>query len=134
MLNCCIARKKAREERQSKQAAARNFSTTSLLSDEGETIDNDASMESTDENRFPKRSESDSEEEFFECVDEEEKDKDTEKKVRTLEEAEENLEEDKERQPEGRLKVCDDLKLLNSDEDMYIPITQVMCSMNIMLL
>ena len=31
-------------------------------------------------------------------------------------------------QPEGRLKPCGDLKLLNSDEILYIPVTQVLCS------
>jgi hypothetical protein len=28
-------------------------------------------------------------------------------------------------QPEGRLKPCGDLKLLNSDEILYVPVTQV---------
>ena len=37
-------------------------------------------------------------------------------------------------QPEGRLRQCGDLKLLNSDEILYIPVTQVIPNLLISLI
>lgn len=134
--------------------ADRNISTTSFFSvdtqisaGEGEVAEetdgkDEEKMEAKEQEvrRGSKRSESDSEDEFYECQgddeilegdgEEEGGAKETskdegEKGADARTETPEDEEEEKTLKPEGRLKVCGNLKLLHSDEDLYIPITQV---------
>ncbi|XP_071844702.1 rab3 GTPase-activating protein catalytic subunit-like isoform X2 [Apostichopus japonicus] len=115
MLNCCIARKKAREERQSLKEADRNISTTSFASaEDADTISNvQPDRKGAAKEGEPRGSES--EDEFYECEMENEEGPEDDAAIQESEEIS---------KPEGRLKVCGELKLLNSDEDLYIPVTQ----------
>ncbi|XP_072180720.1 rab3 GTPase-activating protein catalytic subunit-like [Diadema setosum] len=147
MLNCCIERKKAREERRKRQAS------TSVATDDAsarETRKNSADVDVEDApgssgservTRVVRAASSrsgesdDSEEEFFECDDitpPKESAPDLDEQMDTsLEDAEnkdvgneKNQQEEKAEKPEGRLKPCGELRLLHTNEILYIPITQ----------
>ncbi|XP_071792280.1 rab3 GTPase-activating protein catalytic subunit-like isoform X2 [Asterias amurensis] len=192
MLNCCIARKKAREDRQSKPQASPDSSSFSAPTPDQTPFSWNSSEAASPDNGFitPSASSSqltrdelspvgdnpspvgddpvvtkdstdgwevtinsDSEEEFFECADDSYSEspsksasalESSEMEVEVGEESDEvDAKEDATRtekdggssmvksdsltikkKPVGRLRQCGDLKLLNRDEPLYIPVTQ----------
>lgn len=126
MLNCCIERKKARDE--GKKTSTPDNITSTCSEDAGKTGDHLGldNLKETDKGEMGKSwdSWSDSEEEFFECLSDTEELKgngqDSGKKGGTKEVA--TL------KPEGRLRQHGKLTLLHNGEPLYIPITQVGCT------
>lgn len=99
MLNCCIEKKRSREATQ----------TFSMRPDTCVPTQPDTS---TPTNISSELLTDDEDDEFFEC--------NTASGAPSLEEQEEGPSE----QPQGRLRKLEDLKLLNVDDDLYIPVTQ----------
>ncbi|XP_033842507.1 rab3 GTPase-activating protein catalytic subunit [Periophthalmus magnuspinnatus] len=97
MLNCCIERKRSRDEAHRGQSSGGTPPSTSVKKAE---TDKDAAPTTSWE------SWSDSEDEFYECVSD-------------LSESNNS-----ERKPEGRLKQHRDMRLLHTHQPLYIPVTQ----------
>lgn len=127
MLNCCIERKKARDEGKRGSVSDRSPGGSSGDAGKGADHSGDNSKETDKEKEVGKSWESwsDSEEEFFECLSDTEDLKgngqENGKKGGTKEGSKEpvNL------KPEGRLHPHGKLTLLHPGEPLYIPITQV---------
>lgn len=104
MLNCCIERKKARDD------------SRKVLDDGKERGHRDAAAFTSTKEASPGKSWdswSDSEEEFFECL----SDQGDMEAPQT--------EEGSKRKAEGRLHQHNSMTLLNSSEPLYVPVTQV---------
>ncbi|KAM4626858.1 rab3 GTPase-activating protein catalytic subunit, partial [Discoglossus pictus] len=115
MLNCCIERKKARDE--GKKGGG---SDNSGESSQNRTSDLGESDKSKYEVGKSWESWSDSEEEFFECHSDTEELKESARKSS----AKEDPKEAPLLKPEGRLHQSGNLTLLNTGEPLYIPVTQ----------
>ncbi|XP_068102031.1 rab3 GTPase-activating protein catalytic subunit [Hyperolius riggenbachi] len=118
MLNCCIERKKARDE--SKKGASGGHS-----SDSSKTAGDPAGSTDLDRGKYDVGkswdSWSDSEDEFFECH------SDTEELKESVQESSRKApskEEAATLKPDGRLHQFGNMMLLNSEEPLYIPVTQ----------
>lgn len=104
MLNCCIERKKARDD------------SRKVLDDGKERGHRDAAAFTSTKEASPGKSWdswSDSEEEFFECLSDQ------------GEMEAPQTEEGSKRKAEGRLHQHNSMTLLNSSEPLYVPVTQV---------
>ncbi|KAM8933756.1 rab3 GTPase-activating protein catalytic subunit isoform 2-T2 [Pelodytes ibericus] len=116
MLNCCIERKKARDEGKKGGAADWHTPPNRTAADPGETDKTKYEVGKSWD------SWSDSEDEFFECH------SDTEELKESGQEAtrksKDHSKETPVLKPEGRLHQSGNLTLLNSGEPMYIPVTQ----------
>lgn len=111
MLNCCIEHKRARDE--SRKEGGRDRKTSSengLLGPESGRPEGSGGSPGKSWDSW-----SDSEEEFFECL------SDTEEMKEVQGEGAKGTK----AKPEGRLQPHGKLTLLNSDEPLYIPVTQV---------
>ncbi|XP_028847857.1 rab3 GTPase-activating protein catalytic subunit isoform X2 [Denticeps clupeoides] len=111
MLNCCIERKRARDDGRKGTGVEKKGGC-----ENGRLAPQSASLTSASPGKSWE-SWSDSEEEFFECL----SDTDELKEVQPTEQERSASGRTK---PEGRLQPHDKLTLLNSDEPLYIPITQ----------
>ncbi|XP_075685314.1 rab3 GTPase-activating protein catalytic subunit isoform X2 [Rhinoderma darwinii] len=121
MLNCCIERKKARED--GKKGNTPDFSSDSTLHRPASNSMNSIAESEKTKYEVGKSwdSWSDSEEEFFECHSDTEELKESGQeaaKKPSKEEAKETL------KPDGRLHQYGNLTLLHTGEPLYIPITQ----------
>ncbi|KAJ0070544.1 hypothetical protein NL108_015537, partial [Boleophthalmus pectinirostris] len=96
MLNCCIERKRSRDEAHREQSPGGGSSDGAAASPSDGAAAPSTSWESW----------SDSEDEFYECVSD-------------LSESGHG-----DRKPEGRLRAHGDMKLLHADQPLYIPVTQ----------
>ncbi|CAN9506541.1 unnamed protein product [Ophioblennius macclurei] len=121
MLNCCIERKRARDEGRKVLEASKekesNFrhgcQTTSCASDSGTTAAASANTSTREGKSWD--SWSDSEEEFFECL----SDQGESDFSHTAGEKDGSK-----RKAEGRLHAFNNMTLLNSTEPLYVPVTQ----------
>lgn len=104
MLNCCIERKRARDEAHREGGKDRGRGPASFRA--GST-----STKEVPQGKF-RDSGSDSEDEFFECLSDQE-------------EVEEGGKDGGKGRAEGRLHPYNNMTLLNSTEPLYVPITQV---------
>ncbi len=101
MLNCCIERKRARDDARKSAGASDGVRSRPGPAE----VSPGKSWDSW----------SDSEEEFFECLSDTEEMKETESEKKTASKS----------KAEGRLQPHGKLTLLNSQEPLYIPVTQV---------
>uniref|UniRef100_A0A8C8R4W1 Rab3 GTPase-activating protein catalytic subunit n=1 Tax=Pelusios castaneus TaxID=367368 RepID=A0A8C8R4W1_9SAUR len=128
MLNCCIERKKARDE--GKKAYTPDRSPSASSGDTGKAIDHsvgDYQKETEKEKGEVGKSWeswSDSEEEFFECLSDTEELKGNEQENGKKGGTKEGSKESANLKPEGRLHPHGKLTLLHPGEPLYIPITQ----------
>lgn len=124
MLNCCIERKKARDDAKKAETTDRS-SSTSLYKAAHESAYSTESEKGKYDVGKSWDSWSDSEDEFFECQSDTEEltesTQDATRKQSTKEEAKEAAM----LKPDGRLHQFGSLTLLNNGEPLYIPITQV---------
>ncbi|CAH2305375.1 rab3 GTPase-activating catalytic subunit isoform X2 [Pelobates cultripes] len=120
MLNCCIGRKKARDE--GKKASATDFSSDKspnrTANDPGE------SEKSKYEVGKSWDSWSDSEDEFFECHSDTEELKESGQEATKKSSSKDDSKEPLVLKPEGRLHQSGNLTLLSTGEPLYIPVTQ----------
>lgn len=105
MMNCCIERKRARDE--ARKASDGNKDRDAAASPK-------PSVEGANKKSW--ESWSDSEEEFFECLTDQ-------GEMETLNPGEEKAV--RKSKAEGRLHRHQDMMLLNSEEPLYVPVTQV---------
>ncbi|XP_063789852.1 rab3 GTPase-activating protein catalytic subunit isoform X2 [Pseudophryne corroboree] len=120
MLNCCIERKKARDD--SKKGNIPNCSSDSALnSTANEPAESEKSKYDVGKSWD---SWSDSEEEFFECHSDTEELKDNGQEATRKLSAKEDAKETSALKPDGRLHQSGNLTLLNTGEPLYIPVTQ----------
>lgn len=139
MLNCCIERKKARDE--GKRGGVSDRSPGGSCGDAGKGADHSAdNPEKEKEVGKSWESWSDSEEEFFECLSDTEDLKGNGQENGKKGGAKEGNKDPVNLKPEGRLHPHGKLTLLHPGEPLYIPITQVrqrqlsqMCSVTLML-
>lgn len=118
MLNCCIERKKARDEGKK----------VINLEKQKDTVDRDYPKESDKEKGEVGRSWeswSDSEEEFFECLSDTEELKGNGQEGGKKGIAKESSKETLVLKPEGRLHPYGTMKLLHPGQPLYVPVTQV---------
>ncbi|KAL2081252.1 hypothetical protein ACEWY4_023105 [Coilia grayii] len=122
MLNCCIERKRARDDSRQKSGSSpegreRKVSgqENGRLASDGSTLSPGAATEASPGKSW--ESWSDSEDEFFECL------SDTDE-LKEAAAAAEGVKEASKAKPEGRLQPHGKLTLLHSDEPLYIPVTQ----------
>lgn len=128
MLNCCIERKKARDE--GKKANITDRSPGGSSGDTGKAADHsggDYQKETDKEKEVGKSWESwsDSEEEFFECLSDTEDLKGNGQENGKKGGSKEGGKEFTNFKPEGRLHQHGKLTLLHPGEPLYIPVTQV---------
>lgn len=125
MLNCCIERKRARDDSRQKSGSPEGARERKVSGQENgrlaTTTEGSRSLSpgpATAEVSPGKSWESwsDSEDEFFECLSDTEELKET---------SGEGAKEAGKAKPEGRLQPHGKLTLLNSEEPLYIPVTQV---------
>uniref|UniRef100_A0A4W4HI24 Rab3 GTPase-activating protein catalytic subunit n=1 Tax=Electrophorus electricus TaxID=8005 RepID=A0A4W4HI24_ELEEL len=115
MLNCCIEHKRARDSgsgRDRKEAASENGILSPTSTGAGPTLSETPLGKPWD-------SWSDSEDEFFECLSDTEEIKDV-----PADRAKGGAKEVGRAKPEGRLQPHGKLTLLNTDEPLYVPVTQ----------
>ncbi|XP_041431611.1 rab3 GTPase-activating protein catalytic subunit isoform X1 [Xenopus laevis] len=121
MLNCCLERKKARDE-----GKKGNPLYSSSESSVNKTASDLLSPVEADKSKYEVAkswdSWSDSEEEFFECHSDTEELKESGQE--SARKAKEETKENPSPKPEGRLHQSGNLMLLNSGEPLYIPVTQ----------
>uniref|UniRef100_A0A4W3HK87 Rab3 GTPase-activating protein catalytic subunit n=1 Tax=Callorhinchus milii TaxID=7868 RepID=A0A4W3HK87_CALMI len=128
MLNCCIERKKARDDGR-KQLSSENASSSSIE----RKLSNNSSDKEKKEKGDPSQQKSwdswsDSEEEFFECISDTEELQESDKKegaAKGERKVEEGKKETQRWKPEGRLHQYGNMTLLRMGELLYIPVTQV---------
>lgn len=127
MLNCCIERKKARDEGKRGSVSDRSPGGSSGDAGKGADHSGDNSKETDKEKEVGKSWESwsDSEEEFFECLSDTEDLKGNGQENLKKGGAKEGSKEPVNLKPEGRLHPHGKLTLLHPGEPLYIPITQV---------
>ena len=125
MLNCCIERKRARDDSRQKSASPEGVRERKVsgqengrLMSEGTSLSPAAAATEVSPGKSWE-SWSDSEDEFFECL------SDTDE---LKEAAVEGTKDASKAKPEGRLQTHGKLTLLNHDEPLYIPVTQVLCT------
>ncbi|XP_042192084.1 rab3 GTPase-activating protein catalytic subunit isoform X2 [Callorhinchus milii] len=127
MLNCCIERKKARDDGR-KQLSSENASSSSIE----RKLSNNSSDKEKKEKGDPSQQKSwdswsDSEEEFFECISDTEELQESDKKegaAKGERKVEEGKKETQRWKPEGRLHQYGNMTLLRMGELLYIPVTQ----------
>nr|XP_033801626.1 rab3 GTPase-activating protein catalytic subunit [Geotrypetes seraphini] len=129
MLNCCIERKKTRDEEKrgtTSDCSAVKFSETRLSRNVGSIVDNPSTDNQKEKGEMGKSwdSWSDSEEEFFECLSETEDLKGNGQDGLKKSTTKEGNKEPPNLKPEGRLHQSGKLTLLHSGEPLYIPVTQ----------
>ncbi|XP_022241871.1 rab3 GTPase-activating protein catalytic subunit-like isoform X2 [Limulus polyphemus] len=111
MLNCCIQRKIAREWQRNQQSFPSTASGSAIS----------LSPQKTEQ----MNSESEDEEEFFECEDGNENSEiESSMDIDSSPSSEVSVNKKMQLQPEGRLRQCGSLTLLLLDEPLYIPVTQ----------
>uniref|UniRef100_A0A8C5R4K0 Rab3 GTPase-activating protein catalytic subunit n=1 Tax=Leptobrachium leishanense TaxID=445787 RepID=A0A8C5R4K0_9ANUR len=108
MLNCCIERKKARDDGKKRSAMDSAGNADKTKSDVGKSWD----------------SWSDSEDEFFECHSDTEELKESGQEPNKKSAAKDDAKEPPVLKPEGRFQQSGSLTLLGSEEPLYIPVTQ----------
>ncbi|KAM7153419.1 rab3 GTPase-activating protein catalytic subunit isoform 2-T2 [Macrochelys suwanniensis] len=128
MLNCCIERKKARDE--GKKAYTSDCSPSGSSGDTGKAVDRSGGdyQKETEKERGEVgkswESWSDSEEEFFECLSDTEELKGNGQENGKKGGTKEGSKESANLKPEGRLHPHGKLTLLHPGEPLYIPVTQ----------
>ncbi|KAM4697609.1 rab3 GTPase-activating protein catalytic subunit isoform 2-T2 [Rhinophrynus dorsalis] len=119
MLNCCIERKKARDEgKKGSSSDSSGYRTASDATSPGEPDKSKYEVAKSWE------SWSDSEEEFFECHSDTEELKESRQEGAKKSSTKEDTKESPVIKPEGRLHQSGTLTLLNTGEPLYIPVTQ----------
>jgi Rab3 GTPase-activating protein catalytic subunit len=128
MLNCCIERKQSREARHGKPSSNnkvkhRRISASSDVTEGGDDSESQHKSQSKGDSSFS------SEEEFYECLESAEEGTSAEpSEMVTSPESDqpESMETDSgsTQKAEGRLKPCGDMKLINVNEFLFIPVTQ----------
>lgn len=125
MLNCCIERKKARDEGKKGNMSDRSPGGSSGDTGKGADHSGDNLKETDKEVGKSWESWSDSEEEFFECLSDTEDLKGNGQENGKKGGTKEGNKEPVNLKPEGRLHPHGKLTLLHPGEPLYIPITQV---------
>lgn len=124
MLNCCIERKQSREAQLTKPSSKvkhRKISTSSDVTEGGEDSESLQKSQSKGDSSFS------GEEEFYECLESAEEGTSAETSQMSCETDQPEAMETGDgstKKPEGRLKPCGDMKLINVNELLYIPVTQ----------
>ncbi|KAG8432237.1 hypothetical protein GDO86_016757 [Hymenochirus boettgeri] len=122
MLNCCLERKKSRDE--GKKGGPSSFDCSASQTSSGDI----SSPADTDRNKYEAAkswdSWSDSEEEFFECHSDTEELKESGQENTRKSSAKEDAKETQPLKAEGRLHQSGNLTLLNTGEGLYVPVTQ----------
>ncbi|KAM9305112.1 rab3 GTPase-activating protein catalytic subunit isoform 1-T1 [Gastrophryne carolinensis] len=118
MLNCCIERKKSRDD--SKKAASADMTVGMTVNEPTNTADSEKSKYDVGKSWD---SWSDSEDEFFECHSDTEELQDGTQEA-TRKPTKEEVKEAASLQPDGRLHQFGKMTLLNTEEPLYIPVTQ----------
>ncbi|XP_072301479.1 rab3 GTPase-activating protein catalytic subunit [Eucyclogobius newberryi] len=108
MLNCCIERKRARDEAHREQSTSPRKAAAEGDAAQGDAAQGDATQQGDAAQGKSWESWSDSEDEFYECVSD----------------LSENGQNESRRKPEGRMRQHQDMRLLHTDEPLYIPVTQ----------
>lgn len=124
MLNCCIERKKARDEGKKSNSFDRSSGDPAASDSSGRDYHKESDKEKGEVGKSWE-SWSDSEEEFFECLSDTEDLKGNGQENAKKGAAKEASKETVALKPEGRLHQHGNLTLLHSGEPLYVPVTQV---------